>query len=835
MNSTAAAAPQGQQPAQNNNQDQAQGQTGPINQDPMQDADTYNQTHDALDPKKYGDNTPTKRSNTSGVWKEIKRLKEDGHGDKTHVCLVMLARGPDDPPNAPPRYCNCMLKLHKSKPNATGVQTWLTTRGVDHLRECHPVESAIGKKYADEKKKIEDAMVNQQLGYGMPASDGQSKVGALFVLTKQERSLSAQAQWFVYSSMQISKSEFDSIWFKEMLREVGDGERTAILTKEKLSQYVRAEFAIFILFLKLITQMKYGIARGNAYAQGLHDGGTLVSKRKYQALALQFVAPEWRQNLVVTVGLKRSLHNKDADVATIWKDTLLERTGFECNEIIARMRSDRAARGVAAALDMEEVEVCEMHDTDKLGRAATGALVRTKNKVPVNPFQAGVDLVLRAHKMGTHFGYSNRQNELETVCKELGDVPVVSIQVDYNTTRVAAVHGLLFSEIRLNRGLKAYEIKHKPGWEFNKVGDDWAKIRDFEGVLNTTRTTSTLAQIEKYFMGAYTCLIKTMALSKLRAPTISLIELDSVTKEPKVPRKEIPVADLTDMGKTARERATLEGERRWCGNVTETLTGAPVIMGRAELLCMLLDKRTLGCHHVTSEQRKEAMKVFEEEYLKFSKVAAKYGKEQAAKKLSADVEQNEREVKTEKSSDTLSGLASGSLFCGTAWSDDSDSEVEEDGEVQEVAAEAAALEEARRVLKNWKKYSVDWLSLFPHLKASHKDAESLDLTEDLMRLDIGILYKQLEAMDTTRVQFGWIPTMASSSLGQLGALSTESYCERILSCANNVITKGNTLLADIELEMIVTLRMNREFMRFMRKYYAAQAKQAFGMTVVRGD
>ena len=113
MNSTAAAAPQGQQPAQNNNQDQAQGQTGPINQDPMQDADTYNQTHDALDPKKYGDNTPTKLSNTSGVWKEIKRLKEDGHGDKTHVCLVMLARGPDDPPNAPPRYCNCMLKLHK--------------------------------------------------------------------------------------------------------------------------------------------------------------------------------------------------------------------------------------------------------------------------------------------------------------------------------------------------------------------------------------------------------------------------------------------------------------------------------------------------------------------------------------------------------------------------------------------------------------------------------------------------------------------------------------------------------------------------------------------------
>lgn len=76
-----------------------------------------------------------------------------------------------------------------------------------------------------------------------------------------------------------------------------------------------------------------------------------------------------------------------------------------------------------------------------------------KNKTAINPFQEGVDLVSRAHKMGTYFGYSNRQNELEQVCKELGDVATVRIQVDFNSTRIAAVHGLLYSEIRLNRGL----------------------------------------------------------------------------------------------------------------------------------------------------------------------------------------------------------------------------------------------------------------------------------------------------------------------------------------------------------------------------------------------
>jgi hypothetical protein len=42
-----------------------------------------------------------------------------------------------------------------------------------------------------------------------------------------------------------------------------------------------------------------------------------------------------------------------------------------------------------------------------------------------------------------------------------------------------------------------------------------------------------------------------------------------------------------------------------------------------------------------------------------------------------------------------------------------------------------------------------------------------------MKLDIGKVYRQIEAMDTARVQFGWIPTMASLSVGQIGALSAD--------------------------------------------------------------
>ena len=46
------------------------------------------------------------------------------------------------------------------------------------------------------------------------------------------------------------------------------------------------------------------------------------------------------------------------------------------------------------------------------------------------------------------------------------------------------------------------------------------------------------------------------------------------------------------------------------------------------------------------------------------------------------------------------------------------------------------------------------------------------------------------------------------------------------------MTSGNTLLSDEELEMIVILRMNRDFMKFMRKHYADIPLQTFKMTVL---
>ena len=72
-----------------------------------------------------------------------------------------------------------------------------------------------------------------------------------FVVSDQQRAYSAQARWVVYSRQHISLAAFDDEYFKDMMRAVG-GAGAAILTKEMLKKYIEAEFAIFIVCLKLI-------------------------------------------------------------------------------------------------------------------------------------------------------------------------------------------------------------------------------------------------------------------------------------------------------------------------------------------------------------------------------------------------------------------------------------------------------------------------------------------------------------------------------------------------------------------------------------------------------
>ena len=77
-----------------------------------------------------------------------------------------------------------------------------------------------------------------------------------------------------------------------------------------------------------------------------------------------------------------------------------------------------------------------------------------------------------------------------------------------------------------------------------------------------------------------------------------------------------------------------------------------------------------------------------------------------------------------------------------------------------------------------------------------------------------------------------LPGVPPSVYTQIGALNAESFCERVLRCAGHVLMEGNTLLSDEELEMLVILRINREFMVYMRQHYNHLTNDHFGQTVV---
>jgi len=66
-------------------------------------------------------------------------------------------------------------------------------------------------------------------------------------------------------------------------------------------------------------------------------------------------------------------------------------------------------------------------------------------------------------------------------------------------------------------------------------------------------------------------------------------------------------------------------------------------------------------------------------------------------------------------------------------------------------------------------------------------------------------------------KYGWLSKMATCSEGSIGSLLASGFCERINSCDTQILTLGNTLLSDGEMEKLVMCCMNQDFMVFIRK------------------
>ena len=110
---------------------------------------------------------------------------------------------------------------------------------------------------------------------------------------------------------------------------------------------------------------------------------------------------------------------------------------------------------------------------------------------------------------------------------------------------------------------------------------------------------------------------------------------------------------------------------------------------------------------------------------------------------------------------------------------------------------------------NWK--SVDGVEV-PH----HRPM----IWKDLWKANMGhVMNVHFLSKDKDGNKYGFLPKMAIASRGSIGALMSASFCERINSCSNLVVTEGNSVLGPDLVEKVVMLRMNQGFIEMMRREY----------------
>ena len=440
----------------------------------------------------------------------------------------------------------------------------------------------------------------------------------------------------------------------------------------------------------------------------------------------------------------------DQSVAALLRRVVNERLGYDLLEIGNAMVSDRAAGGVAAAAGIEEKEICMMHDGDKLGASAIGDLVRTKNKVTVNPFNEGKAVLQNATKCATHFSYGPaRLQKLHKFCDLTGEAKIRPAVIKC-ATRIAAQWRLIYSLLRMPRALAMYAHAYA---NEETVALGWTaptKLEaEIEAVLYATQKTSLLAQCERFLNGAFRAVIINLTLNALRehrGQLLQMVDLSKPTTAARLPRKPTALKDMSDVGKVCAERALLEGERRFCANKTEEINGANIDMSRREMVATMLDVRTTKGPHINTAQLGECKDAFTNEYANFC-VKAKERREtllaqEQEKKVKRAAEGSAAgpPSKRRSNSSTVDASVSGITYSngyGDVSSEDSD-EPEPEAEPDKQAQFDLYKQEGKRFLKAWRKLDIDWRAEYPEYEFQSKKA--IDIME-LMPLDIGARYR----------------------------------------------------------------------------------------------
>ena len=634
--------------------------------------------------------------------------------------------------------------------------------------------------------------------------------------------------WYIYGETRVSKRTFECEFFRDMLvaqnpnavfvaRYVSqprtflhNGHFTYPLcffpphVRNKIKYHVASEYLLFSVAYGWMIDCLHKVNLGNPFAQGMHDGVSLINKKSYQSMASQQI---FRGTSYTLAFAFRPLREHAASVvADEFQNNFNRLTSYSTDQVFWSMISDLAALAVASVLEVEDIQKCKLHQGGKVGNSAMGLLVKSKNREVVNPFPEGVALYNKMHKLACEFSYGQRAQQLDEICGMLG-MKAVRAKVDLNGTRMTSLYNLFYANLRLRPAMDMYLAT-----ETAKVKDldtlagmnaydrlvsitpsdaEWQAAAEAEAGLRACKSQIVLSQTEKTYTGAMTVPVERRLRRILSSDSTHMVIVSEKTSLCNKPmRKAVEKENMSRWGRTFFDRAAEAAEERF----VDTLTPH-------ELTKTLLDLRCVkfGAQYLEDEEIASAFLCLKDAYVKWCANAHKfkYGVQPAS---AADP--------TESTSKPKTGAAAvfARMRAANVSNDPTALPYEDFAREFDIA------------VGNWCDYASDicFVNEFPK-ELEGKTEDSLDIVEDLLPLDIEKLYVRAESPDASPMFH--LPMIARQRLGENMAAS---FCERMNSIAKDILDEGHSLLNDSELESMIILRANREFMKKVRGEWRAE-------------
>jgi hypothetical protein len=472
--------------------------------------------------------------------------------------------------------------------------------------------------------------------------------------------------------------------------------------------------------------------------------------------------------------------------------------------------------------------------------------------------------------MAKEFSYTDtRENELFQLCRNTNTV-VAKPLFDHNGTRMAAVLRLVERNVRLHRALEEYVNNTDTALRKERLSPEdgtsfWETACEIVCLLNYGGFTTVFVQREKSYNGAYGPVVQHLQKTNLNLDVHQIIDRSKVeasfmTAKPLLTKAKA-ITDFTPAGREVRDRMHDESTKRFGSKKSVREFIACILDLRTLLLCMNNEddsKMILTCDEVG-----DAWALMEHEYVEFRLRMHNFD---TAELVVAQKAKVEREVASDVVSDVAAASNEAVMVAAAVEApvasavadtpasqankltglsvpglqlvkDEVAEEEEEEEEEEEVILRRKFTEEYHLAIVEWINLSAnfDWAhnfstNLSTEAAAKVNRGEELDAM-DLVDVPIGGLYARIHARDKER-RYGYLPLMARSTLGNNLA---QGYCERIISAGNDVVDKGNTSMSDGMVRKLVMLRMNRDFMNYMRENYHDQVFDKAGSARMGGN